>query len=120
MTNKELQEQLKKYPEDMEVIFLTDYEVCGSDDHSYWRSFSFDISTDKWLEYNEEVHDDIDSLKEKLAEVIEDEHSTFSNGKYTCSLNDEEIELRVEEKFNDLVKNGEIDISDKILVRLST
>jgi hypothetical protein len=43
MKNQELLDELNKFPKDLEVVFATDYEVCGDDEHTYWKSESVEI-----------------------------------------------------------------------------
>ena len=101
MNKLELIEKIKEFPDDMEVKFMTNYEVCGDDDHTYWLSNSITIEKSMFCLYNERVYYDKDDLREDIADNY-----------YDNEQSEKEHDKLVDDEFN------RINIETVILIRL--
>lgn len=115
---KEITKQLKELvlanPE-AEIVTFTHWEVCASDDWSYWLGMPNKVSLTDLYTYDERVYfeDDFNDLEERIYEMLDDEYNDDS--KNIDDLSQKEIGKLINNKIKELVTNKEIEKKEKVI-----
>jgi len=106
---KQLLDLVKENP-DMELMFMTSYEVCGSDDHLYWKGNIEKIKKAVYWNYGETIKTGEEDIKEIIYE-------NFSSDSELDSFGDKELEFLTDQEYELMKARGEV--KEAIIVYLN-
>lgn len=104
--------KLSKENPEMEIIAMTNYEVCASDDFTYWKGFIKSVEIE---EYCENISYDVYGMVFGKDDIID--HIIFINQEWTeLELPNDVLELRANAEYEKYKKENKVKKS--IIIRI--
>lgn len=114
MKAEELKKLIIENPE-LDIVTMVNYEVCASDDYTYWLGIFLKAEVTEMLVYSERVYHskDFDELSDVVYDILQDDYKL--DGKDIDKLSEDKIEKLIKDKIQEMIKEKKIEDLGKVI-----